>query len=168
MQGPEGSSVSWCFHLLPFLLLAWTCCPAPLPSRNGEPGLPSLCQHHRGGLRWRQRLVVSGTISARNISDSSSRPISSLPPPSTKINGISLVASEAGMEMAYVVPTMFTINQKVVPYKMTMLIPLLLQDRKAFGSECIVNTLGKHPFYRVKALGRLVPDVMQPWHLIWP
>lgn len=126
MQGPEGSSVSWCFHLLPFLLLAWTCCPAPLPSRNGEPGLPSLCQHHRGGLWWRQRLVFSGTISARNISDSSSSPISSLPPPSTKINGISLVASETGMEMAYVVPTMFTINQKVVPYKVTMPMPLLL------------------------------------------
>lgn len=65
---------------------------------------------------------------------------------------------------------MFTVDQKVVPYKMMVPVSLwdILWDWMAFGSECLVNTLGRRPVYGVKALGSLMPDVMQPQALIGP
>jgi len=94
--GDPGARGQSCLLVLPFATFP----PASLDLLSLSPPLQergtrasfslaaSSCGH-----QWRQRLVVSGTISTRNISDSSSSPISSLSPPSTKINGVSLVAS---------------------------------------------------------------------------
>lgn len=93
--------------------------------------------------------------------------------PSNMRSEISLVACWGGCKLPLWF-LVFTVKQKAAPSIWSDLTHAhppsrLTEDpgQEGFGSECTVNTFGKHPLCRVRALRRLKPDVMQLWHHIW-